>query len=456
MKILLLTALLAMPAGAEIPAKVIARAKSSVVSIERQTLLAINGEKAGKSNATGFIVDLAEGVIATNRHVTGTSPAKYRVTFRDGSTAQGRLLYYDPFNDFAFLKVSTDSFKPGVTQAAFAPAGSLAEGSEVFLVGNNENYEYSVKTGKVVNLAVHKPPRQTLAIQTSFDRTGGASGSPVFDVKGHVAAIHNMGSDTSSFEVPAVYLTDALQMLKAGGTPRRGEPWAKLSPVLLSEAVRNLKLDKGTAERIRKARPGTKRVLLVDKALPPGRLNPGDVIISVGGAVVGEDSYLFDKLMDCAAGAEAELEVYRNGALLALKTPVGDAQALKVRRFITVGGGLFTPYTPETRLETGENSEGALMVWADKGSPFYRSGTRGEDAHRILFTEFNGVKITGFEAFEKAAAQLQDKAPVNFISINLNAVNRSPKAGWLNADLKFWPLKTYAWDQNLLDWEVSP
>jgi S1-C subfamily serine protease len=455
MKTLILAALLAAPAAAAIQQPVIDKAKNCVVTIERRTTLAINGEKAGRAWATGFVVDLKNGIIATNRHVTGTSPAKYKVTFRDGTTAPARALYYDPFNDFAFLKISTAEAHAGLAEAGFAAEGSLAEGSEVFLVGNNENYEYSVKTGEVVNLAVHKPPRQTLTLQTSFDRTGGASGSPVFNARGRVAAIHSMGSDTSSFEVPAVYLQDALYALKAGRTPRRGEPYVKLAPLLISEAVTNGRLGPAQAELLRKARPGAKRALMVERAIPPAALRPGDVIISAGGAVIADDSYLFDKVMDGAAGGEAELQVFRNGSTDTVRTPVADAQALKVTKFVTFGGGVFTPYTPEEKLETGETRDGALMIWADKGSPFHIAGARGDDGVRVLFTELNGRKITDFDSFEKAAAEIKDKAAVNYLAVNLNSVNRSPKAGWLNADLKFWPFKAYEWSQADLDWEVK-
>ncbi len=452
---IILAALLAAPAAAEIPAKVIEKAKSSVVSIERTTLLGINGEKAGRANATGFVVDLAAGLIATNRHVTGTSPSRYRVVFRDGSTAQARLRYYDPFNDFAFLQVSTGAFREGVTQAAFADAPP-AEGAEVFLVGNNENYEYSVKTGKVVNLAVHKAPRQTLDMQTSFDRTGGASGSPVFDAKGRVVAIHSLGSDTSSFEVPAAYLKDALYSLRGGGTPRRGEPWVKLAPVLLSDASRNLKFPKEAAEKVRAARPGTKRVLMVDKALAPSRLKPGDIVISAAGAVIGDDSYLFDKVMDGAAGGEAPLVVSRRGEILPVRTPVADAQDLKVARFLAFSGGVFTPYTPEMRLAYGYEGEGALLVRADRGSPFFRAGAKSEEDHRVLFTELDGRLVTSLADLEAAAAGLKDKAAAGFVSVNLASASRSPKTGWFTADLKFWPLKTYSWSREELDWDVAP
>ena len=444
-----LVSLLAATARAEIPARTIEQAKACVVSIERQTTLAINGEKAGRAKATGFIADLADGIIATNRHVTGTSPAKYKVIFRDGSTAAARLFYYDPFNDFAFLKFSTDTARSGLAEASFAPEGGLAEGSEVFMIGNNEGYEYSVKTGKVINLAVQKGLRHTLALQTSFDRTGGASGSPIFNSRGRVAGIHSQGSETSSFEVPAAYIKDALYMLKAGVLPRRGDPGVKLAPVLMSDAVRNLGLNALTPARILAARPGTKRALQVEKALP-GPLAPGDIVVAVNGVVIGEDSYLFDKLMDGKAGGEAEIEVSRNGSTETLRVPVAEAHAAKVLRFVSFSGGIFTPYTAGAKLETGENSFGVLMVQADKGSPFYRSG-----GGPVLFIEVNGEKVKDLEAFEKAVSGIKDKAVINFISMNLGSVNRSPKAGWLNADLKFWPLKVYEWSPSALDWNVK-
>ncbi len=450
MKTLILAALLAQPAAAEIPAKTIEQAKACVVSIERRTTLAINGEKAGRARATGFIADLADGIIATNRHVTGASPAKYKVIFRDGSSAPARLLYYDPFNDFAFLKFSTETARSGLAEASFAPEGSLAEGSEVFMIGNNEGYEYSVKTGKVTSLAVHKGRRHTLSIQTSFDRTGGSSGSPVFSARGRVAAIHSQGSETSSFEVPAAYLKDALYMLKAGAPPRRGDPGVKLAPVRLSDALRDLGLKPAAWARILAARPGTRRVLRVEKALPPGPLAPGDIVVAVDGVVIGDDSYLFDKLMDGRAGGEADIDVARNGSTETLRVPVAEANAAKVLRFVSFSGGIFTPYTAEARLETGENSDGVLMVRADKGSPFYGGG-----AGPMLFTAINGVKIKTLRDLETAVSGIKDKAVINYVSLNLGSAKRSPRAGWLNADLKFWPLKVYKWSPSALDWTVE-
>jgi S1-C subfamily serine protease len=180
------------------------------------------------------------------------------------------------------------------------------------------------------------------------------------------------------------------------------------------------------------------------------RLFQPDLVVAVDGVVIGDDSYLFDKLMDGRAGGEAEIDVARNGSTETLRVPVAEADAAKVLRFVSFSGGVFTPYTREAKLETGENSDGVLLVRADKGSPFYRSG-----AGPALFTAVNGERIKDLAAFEKAVSGIKDKGVINFISMDLGPAARSPRAGRLNADLKRWPLKTYEWSPSALDWTAK-
>lgn len=452
MKTLLLAALLAAPARAEIAPQVIDRAKNCVVSVERHTLIGLNGESAGRAKATGFIVDLAAGIIATNRHVTGTSPSRYKVRLRSGSSETARLLYYDPFNDFAFLQVSTAALA-GAAQAAFAGPGGIREGAPVFLVGNNEGYEYSVKTGVIANPRVHKGPRQTHTFQTSFDRTGGASGSPVFDGEGRVLGIHSRGSDTSSFELPSAYLEDALNALRAGRLPRRGDPLLTLSPVPVSEAVKAGRLPGEAAARAKQAGSG-KRALKVETSLRLDLLKPGDILLAADGTAVGDDSYLFDKLMDDRAGGEAEIEFARNGKLLTARVPVADANAGKTGRFLSFCGAIFTPFNAGLRLAYGENSPGVLLDRAEKGSPFYQPSKKA-GGQTLLVQELNGRPVADLAAFETAAGELKDGEDFTFSYTDLSSAGRAHRQKSAAADLKFWPTRAYEWSQAALDWIVK-
>jgi S1-C subfamily serine protease len=449
--VLLAALLCAGSASAEIPERVIERAKLCVVSVERNTTIGLNGENPGRARATGFVVDLNYGIIATNRHVTGTSPATFRVVARSGASGEARPLYYDPFSDVAFLKVSS-AVLAGAAEAVFAPQGSVAEGGEVFLVGNNEGYEYSVKTGRVVNTRVHKGRRHDLAFQTSFDRTGGSSGSPVFDAKGRVAGIHASGTDTSSFELRAAYVEDALYALRAGALPKRGDPLAVLEPLLISEARRSGRLP-AEAAKAAAALPGAPKRLLAVKT-SAGGLRAGDIIMSVDGVEIGDDSYLFDKLMNNKAGETAVVAVYRRGRLEITEVPVADANKDKITRFATFCGAVFTPYTDGARLAYGETSSGVLLARAEKGSPF-RLPTRLAAGKTLLISEFNGRPLAGLADLEAAAAAMKDGESVTFSYKDLSSADRSVRQKTVTAELKFWPLRTYEWSQAALEWETK-
>ena len=55
-----------------------------VVNVETSSEVVFETESKGTSFATGFIVDAEQGIIATNRHVTGSSPSYVKINFYDG------------------------------------------------------------------------------------------------------------------------------------------------------------------------------------------------------------------------------------------------------------------------------------------------------------------------------------------------------------------------------------
>ena len=62
---LLLTAVLPAAPRAEIPEDLVLRTKKSVVNVRRSLSRALNGERAGRGVASGFVVDAERGIIAT-------------------------------------------------------------------------------------------------------------------------------------------------------------------------------------------------------------------------------------------------------------------------------------------------------------------------------------------------------------------------------------------------------
>ena len=206
-----------------VPEEAIAKIKPSVVNVKKNVAYGLGRDKARRVYATGIIVDAARGIVVTNRHVTGTSPAQIFITFLNGEETEARILHYDAFHDFGFLQYDPSKIGFEAVDAVLGSAETLAEQDPVALVGNNEIHEYTVKFGRVTNLSVSKGVRHTGTFQTSFDRSGGSSGSPVIDPSATVVGIHYAGTVTNSFEMRIDYVVDALKQLQTQGEVRRGD-----------------------------------------------------------------------------------------------------------------------------------------------------------------------------------------------------------------------------------------
>jgi len=80
----------------------------------RQAIVTINSrvpvsayQNTGSWSGTGFVADKKNGFIITNNHVVGrASVGTYFVTFHNGQQAEAKLAYYDPYADFAILKIT--------------------------------------------------------------------------------------------------------------------------------------------------------------------------------------------------------------------------------------------------------------------------------------------------------------------------------------------------------------
>ncbi|MBI3298381.1 MAG: trypsin-like peptidase domain-containing protein [Elusimicrobia bacterium] len=458
MRSTILALLLAAPASAEFSAELVSRLKSSVVNIEVSVQHGLNAESTGKRGGTGFIVDAERGIIATNRHVVGTSPALIKIVFEDGSTAEARIWYYDAWHDFAFIKLEPDPVRPALKAVALGDSFALKEQEDVLLVGNNDAQEYSVKFGKTANLWLCRDRRHSATLQTTFDRAGGSSGSPVFNSSGQVVAIHFSGTDTTSFEMRVEYLKDVLAQLNRDGKAQRGEIGVDLDTILISDARKHFKLPEDLAKELSALRADSKRVAVVEYVSPrspaAGQLMAGDIVLKVEGRWVGDDVYLFDKLVDEKVGKKAALSVLRNGRPLVVRLPVEDAEAWKVRQFVLFAGGVVHATTPEHRLALNIESDGVFLPQAEKGSSFSDLGREGSPTKYLLLIEsVNGVPTPDLDRFVEVVRGLKDG---DHIYVNVSdrwRTQSNTQSRTVRLDLKYFPLRVFDWSEKKLEWQ---
>ncbi|MDD5627562.1 MAG: trypsin-like peptidase domain-containing protein [Elusimicrobia bacterium] len=459
MKIAVLAALLS-PARAAIDGALVAKLKPTVVNIERSWTVGLNSEGSGRGRASGFIVDAARGIIATNHHVAGSGPSLFKIVFANGQSTDARLLHYDPWHDFAFLKVEPGRLGFPLREAALGDSFALREQDDVVMIGNNDVHEYSVKFGKVSNLVLEKGVRHSAAIQTTFDRAGGSSGSPVFDSRGRAVALHFAGTETTSFELKIDYLKDALVRLQAGAPVRRGDAGLELGLILVSDARKHFRLPEALARRVLALRPGLKYMISVGSRVPgtpaSDKLLPGDQILSVDGAWVGDDLYRFDRIVDGKVGGEVEVRAVRAGEELTVRLPVRDAEALKATRFARFAGGVLQELTPELRLRHDLRSDGVFLSAAETGSSMSFLGRGRNERYLIVIEGVNGRPTPDLDAFIAATRGLRDREHAYFIVQDKNETKTDIKAVPVTLDLRYSPLEVWEWSPQKLDWVKTP
>ncbi|MFQ5930193.1 MAG: trypsin-like peptidase domain-containing protein [Acidobacteriota bacterium] len=446
-------------AGAEIDEQLVIRLKKTVVNVQTSVSHALNTERVGKFAGTGFIVDASSGIIATNRHVATTSPSQVKITFENGESAKARALHYDIYHDFAFYQLDVSKLNFPLKGVQLGSSFKLREQDEVFMIGNNDGEEYSVKFGRVTNLIVDKGDRHSATFQTSFNQTGGSSGSPVFDARGRVVGIHFKGSDTTSFELRIEYIRDALKQLNSHGRVERGDIGVELDLMLISDARKHFHLPEEVAERIQSLRKDIKRLIYVDRIVPrspsEGVFLPGDLLVEVEGRMVGDDLYLLDKIIDAKVGEEVSLMVYRNGTKSFHQVRVLDGEKTKVREFALFAGGVLHDLTPELRREYEIDTDGTFLSQAKVGTSFSELGVGTLDqktSFAVVVEEVNGIPTPNLGSFIRAVRPLKNQAHIYVLVRNFRIYRLSSTAKRITLELKYDPLKIFTFSRDTLEW----
>lgn len=387
-----------------------------VVSINtRATVATLN--LPGEFSGTGFIVDKARGIIATNEHVVdSTSVSTMKVTFYNGRKLDARVLYVDPLVDFAFVQVPPESLKDMDVSALPLAKDEPKIGTQVTIVGSNEGYQFSVHEGQITNLYDTTGFFSHRHYGLSSNTRGGSSGSPLVDARGQVIAIKSAGSDGGhNFAIPSMYLRDALLFVQEGKRPSRR--WTGLSarPISLDDAHRFYHFPKreidGYAARHVEAKS---QALVVLKCLGGTPSSPalqlGDVIWRVNGQEIGADHYLLDKIVNQAQGP-LTFQIWRGSKLIELAISSLDLYALQSNKILTFGGAVFFKADHHAASIFGYDLGTILMSNVSPNSIFSPVNISPEPQNYYVYpvVKFSGgVSITSLEQLQSVLKSLKE------------------------------------------------
>lgn len=204
------------------------KAQKTVVGITTEATKNVNtffGPQAQKSQmmGSGMIVD-SNGYILTNAHVIGDGVYdKITVSLIDGSTSEGKVLWYDTTLDLAVVKIE----KTGLPAVELGDSDSLMVGEPVVAIGNPMTLELerTVTQGVVsgLNRSITFENGITIKplIQTDASINSGNSGGPLFNAKGEVIGINTAKMNSAEglgFSIPINTAKEILQQVIGQGS----------------------------------------------------------------------------------------------------------------------------------------------------------------------------------------------------------------------------------------------
>lgn len=326
---------------------------------------------------TGFVCDKKRGIICTNHHVVGRSGvvATYDVEFMDGQKLEARLLYADPWHDFAFLEIVTPTLIPEEVQALSRFAEPQL-GEPIFIAGNNEGQSFSFQEGRVSDLYAAWSFMPEPSFGCVINATGGSSGSPVVNARLEVVGINFAGfGDGRCLEIRGSCLKNALEALKKEEMPRRRHVGVMVELVSLERHLKLFAFPRDIAKQYLKDYPqATFRLLEVKGCLRDSpaqtHFNPGDAIVSVNGHTVGPDLALFEKLLDEAPGNTVRIGFYRDGKFLEKEIPLYNLHDFFIKRLVVFGGATFFEADDAMRWQFGVKPRQVMACNILPGSAF--------------------------------------------------------------------------------------
>jgi serine protease Do/2-alkenal reductase len=261
--------------------------------------------RAEEALGSGFIFDPA-GYVLTNNHVIDGA-STITVTMQDGTILPATLVGRDKAADLAVLKIDAGHKLPFVT---FGNSGKLQVGDWVLAIGNPFGLPGSTSAGIVsaLNRDINEGTYDDF-IQTDAAINRGNSGGPLFDLQGDVIGVDSAiyspsgGSIGIGFAIPSAMAMPVAYELKNTGSMTRG--WLGVSTQEVTPAIENLL-----------GLPDTSGALVGGVAAngpAAGKLQPGDVLVSLGGVPVTNPRALLIRTAEIPAGQSAVAQFWRDG-----------------------------------------------------------------------------------------------------------------------------------------------
>ena len=179
------------------------------------------GTMDGDYGGSGVVI-ASSGQIATARHVVEHAE-HIKVVFSDGSDAVATVARRAAATDLALLSIDDDL--PRSFASIVPPAEPVSQGDPVITLGfprllqGEPTLAWGLITATDRRITLDQPPAgidRLAVIQATYQSASGASGAPVFDLRGRVVGIHCAGAREIEGDERARYLSSAIPASELG------------------------------------------------------------------------------------------------------------------------------------------------------------------------------------------------------------------------------------------------
>ncbi len=271
------------------------------------------------ARGSGVIID-PRGYVITNNHVVEGAEELY-VVLADGRQQRAQLVGTDyPFSDLALVKIDGD----GYPTARLGNSDALQQGEWVVTIGSAlGDFRNTVTVGVISALGRSLENDGAVLddlIQTDAAINHGNSGGPLLDLDGAVIGINTAiirGGDQQAegigFAIPSNTVRYVADQLIARG--RVSRPYLPIEYVAITPrlaALYNLPVDYGLY------------IQRIGSSLAAAGVNPGDILLSLGGEKLDEQTPLLRVLARHQVGEEVQMEIWRDGSTRELTVRLED------------------------------------------------------------------------------------------------------------------------------------
>ena len=279
------------------------------ISIDVPTTGFFGNVSTSTAAGSGFIIS-TDGYILTNHHVIEPGlqdNLPINVTMYDGTQYIAQVVGYEVANDVALIKIDADE----LSAATLADFGTVEPGQRIYAIGNPLGSLHHTMTAGVVSAVGRTVTVEGTIINAfQFDAAvnRGNSGGPIYNENGEVIGIVTAKLARSDVEGIgfAIPIIDAIEI--ASGLIEHGyiigRPLLGIVGATVSAAIAEY-YEWVVGAQVRGVSPGT--------AAESAGLEPGDIIVGLGGTQVTSMDTLRFAMRSFRAGDTTTISVWRLG-----------------------------------------------------------------------------------------------------------------------------------------------